>query len=107
TCADEMSLLNNRSENRFYHSWVDLTGEDVFKQMLETDDISKGNILSLLNSRFIEEIATRALVLDATSRVDRPYFDKNFKIFLTLSNLRGYWYNLFFRSANDERSAYF
>ncbi len=107
TRADETNLLNNRPENRFYHSWVDLTGEDVFEQMLDTNDISKGKIRSFLNSGFIEEIATRALVLDTPSHVDRPYFNKNLRIFLTLSNLRGYWYNLFFRSANDERSAYF
>lgn len=105
--ADESNVLADHPENRFYHSWVDLTGEDVFNQMLDTGDIGKGKILSLLNSQFIEKIATRALVIDPLSPVDRPYFDKHLKIFLTLSNLRGFWYNLFFRSADDERSAYF
>ncbi len=105
--ADPSNLLRERPENKLYHSWVDLTGEDVFRQMLDASDIGKGNIRSLLNSGFIEEIANRAMKIDSNARIDRPYFARHLKIFLTLSNLRGFWYDLFFRGTGEKPSSYF
>ncbi len=105
--VDQQDLLGNHPENKFYHSWVDLTAADVFRDMLNPEDIRKGNITSLLNSRFIEEIANRAMRIDKNDRYPRPYLDEQMKIFVTLSNLKGFWYDLFFRSTDSRHSSYF
>lgn len=105
--VDPDNLLRNHSENKFYHSWVDLTTADVFHEMLDTQDIQKGQISSLLNSRFIEEIANRAIGIDKSDRYPRPYLAPHMKIFVTLSNLKGFWYDLFFRGTQGRHSSYF
>lgn len=104
---DPQNLLANYPENKFYHSWVDLTAADAFREMLNPDDIRKGHITSLLNSRFIEEIANRAIGIDKSYQYPRPYLAEQMKIFVTLSNLKGFWYDLFFRSTDSRHSSYF
>lgn len=90
-------LLDEHPENKLYHSWVDLTHRDMFPKMLDTSDISKGNIVSLLNSKFIDEVANKML----QANVDKwqptpPYFESPVKVFTTLSNLAGFHYNVDF-----------
>lgn len=90
-------LFDEHPENKLYNSWVDLTHRDMFSKMLETSDIEKGKILSLLNSKFIDEVASK--MLSATTDKLRPtpaYFESPVKVFTTLSNLGGFHYNVDF-----------
>ncbi len=104
---DEHDLFARHPENKFYHSWVDLTSDNVLHEMLELNDIQKGNITSLVNSGFIERIAERAMRINSGERYPRPYFEEQLKVFVTLSNLKGFWYDLFFRSSDPRHSSYF
>ncbi len=102
------------TENPLYDSWVNLTEEtesDMMSQMLDSSDISsspklnpKQEVRSLFNSLFIEKIARRTL--DNTTRdpaINRPYFAGNFELLTTLTNLRGYNYELEFITATGKR----
>jgi hypothetical protein len=92
------SLLQPIPENKFYHTWVDLTSEDMFPLLLDTADIKLKQIFSLLNSSFIDEIAKRVIQVDRTHWVERSYIDKHLKVFTTLSNLQGLPFNIAFNS---------
>jgi len=96
-------LLAEHPENKLYHSWVDLTNVDMFPLMLNTDDIKDNEIISLLNSSFIDEIATRALKAEDTNQKPMlPFFDRDLKLFTTLTNLKGFSYDFSF-TASDKR----
>ncbi len=102
----QRDLLKEHPENKFYNTWVDLLGEDMFSKMLETSDIEKGNIISLLNSRFIDEIAHKITRHPAGQLKEIPsFFEKPLKIFTTLSNLEGFDYNIDFNPA-EKREKY-
>lgn len=94
-------ILKEHPENRFYNTWVDLLGEDMFQKMLNNSDIKKGgNVIALLNSQFIDEIADKIVKTDTnTPKPERPYFEYPVKLFTTLSNLEGYDYNIDFNSS--------
>ncbi|KIO77625.1 hypothetical protein TH53_08235 [Pedobacter lusitanus] len=53
-------LLAEHKDHILYHSWVDLTGRDMFGEMLKTDDI-EGIVVSALNCGFIDRVAERVL----------------------------------------------
>jgi hypothetical protein len=92
-------IMAKQPQNKFYHTWVDLTDDDMFPKMLNTDDIKENEIYSLLNSDFIDQIATRALNVDQTHWVNRPYVDAHLKFFTTLTNLEGLKFNTKYNSA--------
>ncbi|HEX8315203.1 MAG TPA: patatin-like phospholipase family protein, partial [Flavisolibacter sp.] len=88
-------LMQERPENKFYHSWVDLLGKDMFPMMLDTGDMKNEQIISLLNSSFIDTVADRAIKPNLKEwKPAPPYFDKDLKIFTTLTNLEGFPYNI-------------
>lgn len=91
-------LMKEHPENKFYNTWVDLLGEDMFSRMLTTNDI-KEDVVSLLNSQFIDEIAHK-ITSPPTGTVKQvpPFFEMPVKIFTTLSNLEGFDYNIDFNS---------
>ena len=91
-------LLTEHAENRLYHSWVDLTHRDMFPKMLETSDIEGKKIISLLNSKFIDEIADKMFAAKPHARLAPAYFESPVKVFTTLSNLGGFHYNVDFIS---------
>ena len=94
-------LLAEHPENKLYHSWVDLTGVDMFAKMLDTSDIKPGQVLSALNSSFIDPIAGRVVDADPAKWQPLPAFIKpGLKIFTTLSNLQGFVYDIPFKAAN-------
>lgn len=97
-------LLSPISENRFYHTWVDLAGADTINQMLDPSDIAKGKINSLINSGFIDRIATSALSAPKSTPFDRGYLPKNLKVFVTVSNLEGMSFSLNFTSSGGKIS---
>lgn len=100
------NVMEKRHENKLYHSWVDLLDDDMFPQMLDCSDIQKGRITSLLNSSFIDAIAERAIKVDNSPRVYRPYISDTLKVFVTLSNLEGFQYPLEFISGNHKNGKY-
>ncbi|WP_426671299.1 patatin-like phospholipase family protein [Mucilaginibacter sp. McL0603] len=86
-------LLAEHPENKLYHSWVDLTGVDMFSQMLDISDIKDGSVISGLNSTFISPIATRVVSADVAKWQPLPPFIRpGLKIFTTLTNLQGFHY---------------
>ncbi|CAN5328589.1 hypothetical protein BH23BAC1_BH23BAC1_43750 [soil metagenome] len=86
-------IFKEQPQNKFYHSWVDLLASDMFPFLLKNDDIN-GKVYSLFNSRFIDDISHRAIKVDKSNFVQRPYFDKHLKVFTTLTNLKGFSYNV-------------
>ncbi len=86
------------TQNKFYHTWVDLTHDDMFPLLLETSDIKTEQIYSLLNSSFIDEIAQRVIQVDNTNWIQRKYIDDHLKVFTTLSNLQGLPFDISFNS---------
>jgi hypothetical protein len=96
-------------ENKLYHSWVDLTGVDMFSKMLDTSDIKPAEVVSFLNSSFIDPIAKR--VVSANTSADEwlplPAFIKpDLKVFTTLTNLQGFNYEIPFNTAMPEKGEY-
>ncbi len=104
---EQKDILKEHPENRFYNAWVDLLGEDMFEKMLETSDIKKGgDVISLLNSQFIDKIADKVTKIDhSRPKPPRSYFETPVKIFTTLSNLEGFDYNIDF-NASENREKY-
>jgi hypothetical protein len=100
-------LMAEHPENKLYHSWVDLSGGDVFATMLDTSDIKQGAILSALNSSFINGIAERVLAEDPAVWQPLPSFIKpGLKFFTTLSNLQGFHYVIPFNDASKDAQKY-
>jgi hypothetical protein len=90
--------------HKLYHSWVDLVQDDMFPLLLKTDDIKSKQIYSLLNSSFLDEIAKRVTERLQGNKVDFPFIDPNLRLFVTLTNLQGFEYNVAFKSgtANNQ-----
>jgi hypothetical protein len=89
--------------NILYHSWVDLTDNNMFAKMLKNDDIeTEGGVVSALNCSFIDEIAERTI----QPKVDQDFkwkplpgfFPDKLKLFTTLSNLEGFTYDVSFKA---------
>ncbi|OAI19413.1 hypothetical protein A1359_03725 [Methylomonas lenta] len=82
--VDEKSELG--TQNKLFDSWVNRI--DI-KKLLEAKDLPEGNnVLSLLDSSVLPEIANSGL--DVTPRqIRRPYIPDNFELLLTVTNLRG------------------
>jgi hypothetical protein len=96
------TLLNEIKENKFYHSWVDLLGNNMLDLMLETSDIKTHGTQSALNAEFIDKIAERAVSVNSIQPVIRKYFSENLKIFVTLSNIQGMDYSVAFKSLQGD-----
>lgn len=107
---------NNSSiteSNTLYNSWVNLRekeGLDMMDLMLSTDDIEKDNVLNSnkevragFNSTFIKDVADFALNKRIKSKYDRPYLAKDFDVFTTITNLRGFSYNVKFETTTGIR----
>jgi len=85
-------------ENKLYHSWVDLTDQDMFPHLLDTGDIHGNGIVSLLNSSFIDDVAKTALQTGQQGPERPAFIDPEMKIFTTLTNLEGFGYNIGFNT---------
>lgn len=101
-------------ENPLFNSWVNLTEEptsDIMSQMLESGDIIASHdfnptneVRSVFNSLFIEKIARR--VIEDSMKdpgTHRPYFAPDLELLTTLTNLRGFNYELEFITASGKR----
>lgn len=85
--------------NKLYRTWVDLTNDDMFPELLNTDDLEGGKAYSLFNSDFIRKISEEALKIKKPLSAPRPYFDAQMKFFTTLSNLEGLTYQTPFQGS--------
>jgi hypothetical protein len=97
-------ILAERPENLLYHSWVDLTNEDMFSEMLKIDDINEGKVVSAFNCKFIDEIAKRALQPENKGLISwkgnlPDFFPGRVELFVTLTNLEGFGYDVPFVAA--------
>ncbi|MCA1764213.1 MAG: patatin-like phospholipase family protein [Flavobacteriales bacterium] len=80
-------------ENKLYHTWVNLTRDDMLEAMLDRSDLEDRNIYSILNSSFIDEIAGEVVKVKNPSERRHAGFAENLKLFATLSNLEGMKYS--------------
>lgn len=97
---------NDLTGNIFYDSWVYLTGGDMFSKLLDTNDLGKEPVKSVFNTAFIDEISNRAVRTSGGTPVSRPYISDNLKVFVTMSNLEGFEYDLGFRSDAEASNEY-
>jgi len=96
-------LYDEHPENKLYHSWVDLTHRDMFPKMLDDSDIKGNRVVSLLNSKFIDEVADKMFAATTVGQRPTPaYFESPVKVFTTLSNLGGFHYNVDFVSGRKK-----
>lgn len=95
-----------RCKNPLYDSWVNMTGGDVFLEMLKTDDITDSTVYSLMNSLFIDRIAEKALAPVVDKRDFPQYLSPDLKFFTTLTNTSGFEYSAWFNPGTKEQSQY-
>ena len=98
-------IFEEQPQNKLYHSWVDLTTNDMFPVLLNNGDIN-GKVYSVFNSNFIDELSHRVIKVDKTQFIDPPYFDKHLKVFTTLTNLKGFPYNVNFAGGHSKSAFY-
>lgn len=93
-------LLKVHPENKYYHSWVDLLGDDMFRLMLDHKDIENSKrVESLMNSSFIDDVAQKIIKINTAEWIETPaYIANQLKLFTTLTNLEGLKYNISFNS---------
>lgn len=104
SCSSDMMAPN--PNNKFYHSWVDLISNDMLPALLDTSDISKNGLQSVLNATFIDRIADRAFKVSEAPKIHRKYIPDNLKVFVTLSNLQGMHFSLTFKSNSPKFDRY-
>jgi hypothetical protein len=93
---EEFKHIHNTAEsgtsNRFYESWVNRI--DI-RELLKADDLKKSpNVISLLDSSILNQIASYALTPTNPLKSPKPYVSPNLTLFLSLTNLRGEPYSL-------------
>jgi len=93
-------------KSKMRQAWIDLDDGDVaegtIKKMLETDDLEKDGLVSLLNAKVLSSISDKA-ILPLNKAIFPTYVDKNLDTILTLANLRGVQYDINFKSAGEDR----
>lgn len=96
--AGQPTKVPNQPQNKFFNAWVDLLSDDMFPTMLANGDIERTKkASSVLNSDFIDQIATNMVKADANKPVKRNYLADEMLMFTTISNLEGFHYDLAFR----------
>ncbi|KEO72745.1 patatin-like phospholipase family protein [Anditalea andensis] len=110
---DETSILNDKPSNPLYHSWVDLLDAkdparypEMFDYLLDNGDIKSGEVKSLFNSFFIEEIANRTFKAPSAHPYYRSYVHKNLKVFATMTNVIGMEQIVEFKGDDEKNTLY-
>jgi predicted acylesterase/phospholipase RssA len=104
---EKANVKEEKPENKFYHSWVDLLGEDMFSMMLDTADMQDEQIISLFNSSFIDTVADRVVEIDPAAWRQAPsYIADGLKVFATLTNLQGFGYNIAMKGGKKPEKYY-
>lgn len=86
--------------NKFYDSWVNMDSEDILLDLLDSGDLKKDGLHSLLNSNFIDKIAQKVIEVpkEAAYINQRKYISPTLKFFVSLSNLKGWEYDIGFQA---------
>jgi patatin-like phospholipase len=82
-----------------YESWVikpSLVSATGGSDFLLDDDLNDKDVLSLLDSRLLDQIASSALKFGAAKAQQFPYVSKRLHVYMTLTNLRGVPYKVKF-----------
>ena len=98
-----------KKKNILYNAWVNLVADDMIPCLLATNDIDRNKkVVSALNADFIKEIADREIKKENCTEPDLPaYVNKDMEVILTLSNLQGFDYRLYFSGlSNIAKSSY-
>lgn len=96
---------NGKKRNKIFNAWVNLTNENMFPELLKTDDLDDKKVESLFNAGFIDKIAHNTLKPDPNLKyVKRNYFSENLKVFMTLTNLDGIKFKQEFMADTDNSS---
>lgn len=97
----------HKAQNPLYHTWVDLTQDDMIPVLFNTDDISKETgVVSLLNSRFKEVISKRVVHQFSGTPYYRPYLSPRLEVMVSLSNLNGIPFDIGFKGNADKTNLY-
>ncbi|MCJ8167163.1 patatin-like phospholipase family protein [Pontibacter sp. E15-1] len=96
---DGRTLQVSPEKNILWKLWVELTGGDVFDQMLDTEDIDNYFIPSAMNARFIDKVGQKfedyVREVSASGRIGKPAFvSEDAELFMTLFNVTGMKYQL-------------
>ncbi len=84
---------------RLYETWVvrpALVAEGERTDMLSLEDLAGQDVLSVLNSNLLQDIADSALRFEGSPQPPRCYVSSRLHIYITLSNLRGIPYQVAF-----------
>lgn len=106
------NLTDEHPENPFYHTWVDLKekeenkDKDMLNRLLNTGDLKDGEITSLLNADFIDGVAQKALIAETQNLIERPFFPPKVKLFVTLTNTKGFEYRIYFEDDDHGQGSY-
>ncbi|ALJ01705.1 hypothetical protein DC20_21900 (plasmid) [Rufibacter tibetensis] len=96
---DGRSFIVDPEKNILWKLWVDITGGDVFGQMLDGSDIHDYHIPSAMNSTFIDEVGDvfqdYVKTLGASEQPRNPgCISDEAELFMTLFNVSGLKYQL-------------
>ena len=96
-----------KKTNVLYNAWVNLMADEMLPLLLSTDDIKReGKVISALNADFIKQIADREINPQKCTESKLPsYVNPNMEVLLTLTNLAGFQYRLFFTGADTSYHA--
>jgi hypothetical protein len=89
----------NPKHNILWKLWVELTGDDVFQQMLDHKDIDDYFIPSAMNAGFIDQVGqlfeNYVKEVSASGALSKPSFvSEEAELFMTLFNVTGMKYQL-------------
>ena len=97
------------TNNILWNSWVELSGDDMFNQLLSVEDMRNGYVPSLLNSLFIDKVAEKfeRYISDPNAgfKRDSPaYVNPSIETFLTLFNVTGINYELYSKASSGSNA---
>ncbi len=98
------------ANNIFWNTWVDMTSEDMFSELMKTSDIRQGYIPSALNATFIDQLADRFTEyvnnLARNGGITPDFLGSKPELFLTLFNVTGINYELHAKSSSPQSRQY-
>lgn len=94
-------------DNLLFYTWVNLGLEEhevMWQELLNTTDLKDGDLKSLFNTKFIDELVSKIIgEIDPSDIVDLPSFvNPEIEVLMTLSNLRGVPILLSFSEEDDD-----
>lgn len=104
--ADGRKFQVDPEQNVYWKTWVELTKNDIFSELLEDSDIKKGYIPSLLNASFVDEVAAifeTAITEAGLDPLSPAYLHEKAELFMTLFNVTGIKYEINSKSPSAKK----